>query len=110
MTIDLLAELFRNLHAAADGGLHTASGVALGEFAWATYYEQALRAGQQAHAAGADPDSAFRDSMADSLGMSREEFDMLWNSEYRFDMQDAERWRHEVSDPLDAYFRNHGSR
>ena len=110
MTIDFLAELFRNLHAAADGGLHTASGIALGEFAWATYYQEALRAGQQAHNSGGDPDAAFRESMADSLRMSREEFDMLWSSDHRFDMQDAERWRREVSDPLDAYFRHYGPR
>jgi hypothetical protein len=108
MTIDLLAELFRNLHAAADGGFHTASGLALGEFAWATYYRDALRAGQSAYNSGADPDGAFRDSMAESLRMSREEFDMFWNSDHEFNYADAERWRRDVSDPLDEYFRNYG--
>lgn len=110
MTIDLFAELLRNLHAAADGGLHTASGLALGEFAWATYYREALGAGQDAYRAGGDPDAAFRDSMADSLGMSREEFDAFWKSDYKFDFQNAERWKQEVSDPLDTYFREHGRR
>lgn len=110
MTVDLLGTLLRNLHAAAEGGMHSASWVALGELAWATYYAEALKAGQSAHRAGGDPDAAFRDSMADSLGMSREEFDMFWNSDYKFDYENADRWKQDVSDPLDAYFRNHGRR
>ena len=71
----LAAALGRNAAEASGSTVHSAAYLALTGLLWNSALESARRAQQAAHG---DPD-AFRDSMANDLGMSREEFDYFWD-------------------------------
>jgi hypothetical protein len=77
-----LAAVAHNIFSAGSGAVPGASYLAaLGEIFWATSYEDALRAGQYVSNQGGDAElieEAFKDSFADSMGWSDEEFEQFW--------------------------------
>ncbi len=103
MTADLMGfmqvmvETARNLYGAGGGSVHpSAYAAALGGLAWTWAYQDALRAGQHVSEHGGDEtliEEAFKDSFAESLGWSDQEFEQFWNDpSYDFNASDARRY------------------
>ena len=95
--IQLVSTAARNLYGAGGGSIHqSAYAAALGGLAWTWANDEALRAGQHVYEHGGDNtliEEAFKDSFADSLGWSDQEFDLFWNDpEYGFNAADAHRY------------------
>lgn len=95
--MQVMVDTARNLYGAGGGSLHqSAYAAALSAVAWTWAYESALRAGQHVYAHGGDAtlvEEAFKDSFADSLGWSDQEFDQFWNDpDYQFNASDAHRY------------------
>ncbi|MGE0864510.1 MAG: hypothetical protein AB7P34_11470 [Vicinamibacterales bacterium] len=81
--VQVVADAARNLYGAGGGSVHqSAYAAALGGLAWTWAYEEALRAGQHVSDHGGDEtliEEAFRESFAESLGWSDQEFEQFWN-------------------------------
>jgi hypothetical protein len=95
--MQVIVDTARNLYGAGGGSVHpSAYAAALGGLAWTYAYQDALRAGQHVHAHGGDTtlvDEAFKDSFAESLGWSDQEFEQFWNDPgYEFTASDARRF------------------
>lgn len=87
----------RNLYGAGGGSVPpSAFAAALGGVAWTWAYQDALRAGQQAYRHTGDAaaaEEAFKDSFAEDLGWSEQEFEQFWNDpDYGFNASDARRY------------------
>ena len=87
----------RNLYGAGGGSVHqSAYAAALGGLAWTWAYQDALRAGQHVDDHGGDStliEEAFKNSFAESLGWSDQEFEQFWNDpNYDFNASDASRY------------------
>jgi hypothetical protein len=101
---NFVAETARNLYGAGNGNVTSpAVMAALGELFWAAAYQDALRAGQHVYDHGGDAtlvEEAFKDSFAESLGWTDEEFEQFWNDpDYDFTAEDA----HRYDDTWDAW-------
>lgn len=95
--VEVVTSAARNLYGAGGGSLHqSAYAAALGGVAWTWAYEEALRSGQHVYNHGGDAtlvEEAFKDSFADSLGWSDQEFEQFWNDpNYDFNASDAHRY------------------
>lgn len=92
----VLLDAARNLYGAGGGSVHpSAYAAALGGLAWTWAHQDALRAGQHVYDHGGDStliDEAFRESFAESLGWSDQQFEEFWNDpNYQFNASDAHR-------------------
>jgi hypothetical protein len=97
----------RNLYSAGGGSVHpSAYAAALGGLAWTWAYQDALRAGRDVYNHGGDAtqvEEAFKDSFAESLGWSEQEFEQFWNDpNYEFNASDARRYD-ETWDAFEAW-------
>jgi hypothetical protein len=97
--VQVMADAARNLYGAGGGSVHpSAYAAALGGLAWTWAYQEAMRAGQHghAHAHGGDEtliEEAFKESFAESLGWSDQQFEQFWNDpDYEFTASDARRY------------------
>lgn len=95
--LHVLSDGARNLYGAGGGSAHQSAYAAmLGGLAWTWAYRDALRAGQHVSDHGGDAtliEEAFKDSFADSLGWSDQEFEQFWNDpDYDFNAADAHRY------------------
>jgi len=95
--VQVIVDTARNLYGAGGGSVHpSAYAAALGGLAWTYAYQDALRAGQHVQSHGGDTtliDEAFKESFAESLGWSDQEFEQFWNDPaYEFTASDARRF------------------
>lgn len=105
--VEVAADAARNLYGAGGGSVHqSAYAAALGGLAWTWAYQGALRAGQHVSDHGGDEtliEEAFKESFAESLGWSDQEFEEFWNDpSYDFNASDAHRYD-ETWDAFEAW-------
>ena len=105
--VQVMVTTARNLYGAGGGTVpSSAVSAALGGLAWTWAYRDALAAGQHVSDHGGDTtliEEAFKDSFADSLGWSEQEFEQFWHDpSYDFNASDARRYD-ETWDAFEAW-------
>jgi hypothetical protein len=108
--VQVISHAARNLYGAGGGSVHpSAYPSVLAVLTWVAANETALRAGQHVYDHGGDAtliEEAFKDSFADSLGWSEQEFEQFWNDpNYDFNAADAQRYD-ETWDAFEAWVKS----
>lgn len=95
--MQLASEAARNLFGAGGGSLHPSTAAStVGALAFTFAHWDALAAGQHVYLHGGDDtlkEEAYKDSFAESLGWSEQEFEQFWNDpNYEFTAEGASRF------------------